>query len=72
MLDVWHLKPQNPESHNPEVLVPHPFTFHNLGVVVCCCLVGANPETPNPKISKCWSHNLSPFRIRELLCVVVG
>ena len=59
-------KPRNPESLNPEVLVPHPFTFQNSGVVVCCCLVVANPENPNPKILKCWSHILSPFEIQEL------
>jgi len=64
----WHLKPLNPETRNPKVFVPHPFTFMNSGIVVC---YGLTFETPKHEILKCWFHNLSPFGIRELLCVVV-
>jgi hypothetical protein len=72
MLDVWHLKPRNPESRNPEVLVPHPFTFRNSGVVVCCCLV---VETPKPRIPK--SRSVGPtsfhlFRIRSCCVLLFG
>jgi hypothetical protein len=28
-------------------------------------------ETPKPEMLKCWFHTLSPFGIREQLCVVV-
>jgi hypothetical protein len=65
-------KPQNLESRNPEVLVPHPFTFWNSGVVVCFRLVVANPETPNAEISKCCPTSFHLFRTREWLCVVIG
>jgi hypothetical protein len=54
------------------VLVPHPFTFQNSGVVVCCHLVVANPETLNPEILKCCPTSFHLFGIREWLCVVVG
>jgi hypothetical protein len=56
-----------------KVVVPHPFTFRNSEVVVYCGLVleTRNPEIPKPEIPKWWSHILSPFGIRELMCIVV-
>jgi len=34
---IRHLKPRKPKSQNPEVLIPHLFTFENSGMVELCC-----------------------------------
>jgi hypothetical protein len=46
---VWYSKPRNPETQNPKVVVPHPFTFQKSRVVVYGGLVFETLKSRNPK-----------------------